>query len=221
MQIKKLRTAWIAIALVSMAVQAQNLFVMEDNKFALPALNYAVDALEPTISKETIDLHWGKHLAAYINNVNTLKEGTPFEYATLETMIKEADGGLFNNAAQVWNHKFYFDTFSPSGKRIPTGALADAIVASFGSFESFQKQFEQMGATLFGSGWVWLSKDDKGNLVITQEGNAGNPLRSGLTPLLVMDVWEHAYYVDYQNRRPEHLNKLWDIIDWRVVEERF
>ncbi len=190
-------------------------------KHELPPLPYATDALEPVISKQTMELHWGKHLQTYINNLNNLIVGTKFENADLETICRESDGGIYNNGAQAWNHAFYFNTFSPKAKHAPTGALADAINKTFGSFDAFKEQFTKQGLGLFGSGWVWLSKKDDGTLVITQESNAGNPIRSGLTPLLGLDVWEHAYYVDYQNRRADHLQKVWDIIDWAVVEKRF
>ena len=136
-------------------------------------------------------------------------------------IIKEADGALFNNASQVWNHIFYFFTFSPNGKKSPQGKLAEAINKKWGNFENFQKEFEQAGTTLFGSGWVWLSKDKDGNLVISKENNAGSPLTKGLTPLLTFDVWEHAYYIDYRNRRAEQLHNLWKIVDWSVVESRY
>ncbi|MDR0231623.1 MAG: superoxide dismutase [Dysgonamonadaceae bacterium] len=190
-------------------------------KFEMPILPYAPNALEPAISKTTIDLHYGKHLQTYVNNLNNLIQGTAFENATLEDICKKADGAIFNNGAQVWNHTFYFNTFSPKGNTVPTGVLEEAINKAFGSFENFQKEFNAASVGLFGSGWAWLSKDKEGKLVITKESNAGNPLKSGLTPLLCFDVWEHAYYVDYQNRRADHLNAVWSIIDWKVVEERF
>ena len=190
-------------------------------KHELPALPYATNALEPAIGKETMELHWGKHLQAYIDNLNKLIPGTKFENADLETISKEADGAIYNNGAQAWNHQFYFETFSSNAKKAPTGKLAEAINSTFGSFEKFKEEFEKQGTGLFGAGWVWLSKDKNGKLVITQESNAGNPLRHGLTPLLGLDVWEHAYYVDYRNRRAEHLKKVWDVVDWTVIEKRF
>jgi Fe-Mn family superoxide dismutase len=189
--------------------------------FELPKLPYAADALHPHISKQTIDFHYGKHHQAYINNLNNLVPGTPFENATLETIIKEADGGIFNNGAQVWNHTFYFESFSPSGNRQPIGALGDAINKAFGSFEAFREQFTKSSVTLFGSGWAWLVKTPEGNLSITQEANAGNPLRKGLIPIMTCDVWEHAYYLDYQNKRPDYLHAFWNIIDWDIVGRRF
>ena len=190
-------------------------------KFEMPVLSYASNALESVISKATIDLHYGKHLQTYVNNLNNLVPGTEFENATLEEICQKAEGAIFNNGAQVWNHTFYFNTFTPQGAGTPKGRLAEAITNTFGSFENFQKEFNAASVSLFGSGWAWLSKDKEGKLLITKESNAGNPLKSGLTPLLTFDVWEHAYYVDYQNRRADHLNALWNIIDWKVVQGRW
>ena len=185
------------------------------------ALPYAIDALEPVISKETIGFHHGKHLAGYVNNLNGLLSGSGFEDATLEEIVLKAQGGMLNNAGQILNHNLYFGQFmAPQADNAPMGKLADAIVRDFGSFEAFKEAFQKGGATLFGSGWVWLSADQDGKLVITQEANAANPIQKGLKPLLTFDVWEHAYYLDYQNRRPDHLAALWQIIDWQVVEGR-
>ncbi|GHT38819.1 superoxide dismutase [Fe] [Bacteroidia bacterium] len=189
-------------------------------KFKLVQLPYAAEALEPVISKQTIDFHYGKHLQTYVNNLNNLIPGTKFENADLETIVKEADGGIFNNAGQVLNHTLYFTQFSPKGGGEPSGKLADAINAAWGSFDNFQTEFETSGVGLFGSGWVWLAKDKDGKLSITKEPNAGNPVTKGLTPLLCFDVWEHAYYLDYQNRRADHLKELWKIVDWAVVGTR-
>lgn len=189
--------------------------------YVQPELPYASDSLAPAISQETIEFHYGKHEKAYIDNLNKMIEDTEFEDAELEDIIKKADGALFNNASQAWNHIFYFFSFSPNGGGQPGGELAEAIKRDFGSFENFKKQFTEAGVKLFGSGWVWLSSDSEGKLVITQESNAGNPLRHGLNPLLTFDVWEHAYYLDYQNRRADALESLWDIIDWQVVEQRY
>lgn len=189
--------------------------------YELPTLPYEVNDLAPVISKETIEYHYGKHEQTYIDNLNKLIEGTPFAQKTIEEIIKEAEGPLFNNASQAWNHIFYFFTFSPEGRRAPQGELAEAIDRQWGNFENFQKEFEQAGVSLFGSGWVWLSKDRDGKLVISKENNAGSPLTKGLIPLLTFDVWEHAYYIDYRNRRAEHLHKLWEIVDWSVVESRY
>ena len=191
-------------------------------KFELMALPYAPEALEPVISKETIAFHHGKHLAAYVNNLNGLLPGSGFEEATLEEIVCKATGGILNNAGQILNHELYFGQFSvPKADNKPTGKLAEAIEKQFGGFETFKEEFQKKGATLFGSGWVWLSADKDGKLVITQEANAANPIQKGLKPLLTFDVWEHAYYLDYQNRRPDHLAALWQIIDWEVIEKRY
>lgn len=189
--------------------------------YTQPKLPYPSDSLAPAISQETIDFHYGKHEKAYIDNLNKLIKGTQFEDEDLEDIIRRADGAIFNNASQAWNHIFYFFSFSPDGGGEPSGDLADAIRRDFGSFEKFKEEFEQAGVTLFGSGWVWLSRDEDGKLFITKESNAGNPMRQGLTPILTFDVWEHAYYLDYQNRRADALKSLWDIIDWDIVESRY
>lgn len=190
-------------------------------KFELIQLPYEADALEPVISKETIDYHYGKHLQAYVNNLNNLIPGTQFENASLEEIVAGSDGAIFNNAGQVLNHNLYFTQFSPDGGGQPTGKLAEAIQQTWGTFENFQKEFINAGTGLFGSGWVWLAKDKDGKLSITKEANGSNPVAKGLTPLLGFDVWEHAYYLDYQNRRPDHLNSLWKIVDWDAVSERY
>lgn len=190
--------------------------------FHLMNLPYAPEALEPVISRETIGFHHGKHLAAYVNNLNALLPGSGFENAALEEIVCKATGGILNNAGQILNHELYFGQFcGQSAKAKPTGALAEAIARDFGSFETFKSEFQKAGATLFGSGWVWLSADAEGKLIITQETNAANPVQRGLKPLLTFDVWEHAYYLDYQNRRPDHLAALWQIVDWDVVEQRY
>ena len=201
-------------------------------KFELMALPYAIDALEPVISKQTLEFHHGKHLAAYVNNLNALLPGSGFEEASIEEIVCKATGGILNNAGQILNHELYFGQFfdkrsgkaertAPKADNAPTGKLAEAIVRDFGSFEAFKEAFQKKGATLFGSGWVWLSADKDGKLVITQEANAANPIQKGLKPLLTFDVWEHAYYLDYQNRRPDHLAALWQIIDWEVIGKRY
>ena len=191
-------------------------------KFELITLPYEANALEPVISAQTIGFHHGKHLQGYVNNLNAAIAGTPFETMELTDIVLKATGGMLNNAGQILNHNLYFLQFGkPAADNRPTGKLAEAITAQFGSFEAFQKEFVQAGATLFGSGWVWLSTDKDGKLVITQETNAANPVQKGLTPLLTFDVWDHAYYLDYQNRRPDHLNALWQIVDWNVVEGRY
>jgi len=190
--------------------------------FELIKLPYAADALEPVISKNTIEFHHGKHLAGYVSNLNNLIQGTDMQNLMLEDIVVKSEGGIRNNAGQILNHNLYFEQFSgkPS-KTAPSGVLADAINRDFGSFDAFKNEFQKKGATLFGSGWVWLSADKDGKLVITQETNAANPIQKGLRPLLTFDVWEHAYYLDYQNRRPDHLAALWQIVDWNVVEKRF
>ncbi|MCA1744175.1 MAG: superoxide dismutase [Bacteroidales bacterium] len=189
--------------------------------FKLPELPYTLDALEPSISKKTLEFHYGKHHQAYVTNLNNLIAGTEFENADLETIVKKAEGGIFNNGAQVWNHSFYFMSLSPKGGGAPTGALAAAINKDFVSFEKFKEAFSQAAATVFGSGWAWLVKKADGSLEIIKESNAGNPIRNGLTPILTCDVWEHAYYLDYQNKRPDYIKSFWDVIDWEVVGARF
>lgn len=188
----------------------------------MPVLPYAANALEPVISEQTINFHYGKHLQNYVNTLNTLVQGTEFEGKSVEEIVASApDGAIFNNAGQTLNHAFYFAQFkSPVADNKPEGKIAAAIDEAFGSFDEFKKQFAQAAATLFGSGWAWLSQDKDGKLVITKEANAGNPLRYGNNPLMGIDVWEHAYYLDYQNRRVDHIAAVWKIIDWNVVESR-
>lgn len=190
-------------------------------KYTQPQLPYADNALEPAISAQTVQFHYGKHEKAYIDNLNRLIKGTEFDDMDLEEVIVHSSGPLFNNAAQAWNHIFYFFSFSPDGGGEPDGELRAAIDRDFGSFENFRQAFVEAGVGLFGSGWVWLSRDTEGKLFITQEKNADNPLVSGLTPLLCFDVWEHAYYLDYQNLRQKALEALWNIVDWDIVESRF
>ena len=195
---------------------------MNLSKFELMQLPYSTNALEPVISQQTIEIHHGKHLAAYVNNLNSLLPGSELEELPLVEIVKQASGGMLNNAGQILNHELYFGQFrSPQENNIPEGELMEAIDEQFGSFENFKAEFEKAGVTLFGSGWVWLSAKDNGSLVITQETNAANPVQRGLRPLLTFDVWEHAYYLDYQNRRAEHLSALWQIIDWNVIEKRY
>ena len=190
--------------------------------FSLITLPFAPDALQPVISADTIALHHGKHLQTYVNNLNAALPGSGFEDLPLEEIVKKSSGGIFNNAGQILNHNLYFLALrAPQADNLPTGKIAQAIEAQFGSFEAFQKEFTQKGTTLFGSGWVWLSADADGKLVITQEQNAQNPVTHGLRPLLTFDVWEHAYYVDYQNRRADHLAALWQLINWEVVNQRY
>lgn len=190
-------------------------------KFEQPRLPYSPDALAPAISQETVEYHYGKHEKAYIAKLNELVEGTAFADMALEEIIRTADGPLFNQASQAWNHIFYFFQFSPNPVKEPSGKFAEKIKETFGSLDNLKAEMEKAGAQLFGSGWVWLSEDEGGNLFITQTSNAGNPLTDGLTPLLVIDVWEHAYYLDYQNRRPDYLHSIWDIVDWSVIETRY
>ena len=200
-------------------------------KFELMALPYAMDALEPVISKQTLEFHHGKHLAGYVNNLNGLAsppnpspkgEGSLGELEMLKELVLHSEGVVFNNAGQILNHNLYFGQFcAPKADNKPTGKLAEAIERDFGSFEAFKAEFEAKGVGLFGSGWVWLSADADGNLVITQEQGASNPVVKGLKPLLTFDVWEHAYYLDYQNRRAAHLAVLWQIVDWKVIEKRY
>ncbi len=190
--------------------------------FSLITLPFAPDALQPVISADTIALHHGKHLQTYVNNLNAALPGSGFEELPLEEIVKKSSGGIFNNAGQILNHNLYFQALrAPQADNRPTGKIAAAIEAQFGSFEAFQKEFTQKGTTLFGSGWVWLSADADGKLVITQEPNAQNPVTRGLRPLLTFDVWEHAYYVDYQNRRADHLAALWQLINWEVINQRY
>jgi Fe-Mn family superoxide dismutase len=189
--------------------------------FVLPELPYAADALEPFISKETIDYHYGKHHNAYLTNLNKLIQGTEFENASLEEIVVKSDGGIFNNGAQVWNHSFYWECLSPTGGGEAEGTLLQAIVRDFGSFESFKEQFTTAAATLFGAGWVWLSKDMKGILHITKESNAGNPMKHELIPVLTIDVWEHAYYIDKRNLRPAYIADFWKLVSWKAAEKRY
>ena len=189
--------------------------------FKLPGLPYAYDALEPIISKQTLEYHHDKHHAAYVNNLNNLVKGTEFENAELVDVILKAKGGIFNNAAQVWNHTFYFEQFRKNKADKPSGELLDAINASFGSFDEFKEKFSTAAKTLFGSGWAWLVKKPNGSLDIIQTSNAANPLTDGLIPILTCDVWEHAYYLDYQNKRPDYVGNFWNVIDWGQVAKRF
>jgi superoxide dismutase, Fe-Mn family len=187
----------------------------------LPPLPYPKNALEPYISVQTLEFHHDKHHQAYVNNVNNLVPGTPFESASLEEIILKAEGGIFNNGAQVYNHTFYFEQFSADGCREPKAPLREAIEKDFGTFESFKELFNKAAVTLFGSGWAWLVLNNEGKLEIVQTYNAGCPLRDGKKPLLTCDVWEHAYYLDKQNLRPKYIEDFWKIIDWKVISERF
>jgi Fe-Mn family superoxide dismutase len=185
----------------------------------LPDLPYEKNALEPNISAETLDFHYGKHHAAYVRNLNNLIQGTEYADMALEDIIVKASGGIFNNAAQVWNHTFYWNGLKPDGSGKPTGTLAKAIDKEFRSFEEFKKAFTQKAVTLFGSGWAWLVKNKEGGLAIETTSNAGNPMTSGQTPLLTCDVWEHAYYIDYRNARPKYVEAFWNLVNWDFVSK--
>ncbi|NLE74033.1 MAG: superoxide dismutase [Actinobacteria bacterium] len=189
--------------------------------FVLPDLPYAKDALQPYLSAETLEFHHGKHHNAYVTNLNGLIEGTDFAAKTLEEIILQSEGGIFNNAAQTWNHTFYWDCMKPGGGGEPTGALAEAIVRDFGSYDAFKTEFAQAGATQFGSGWAWLVLED-GKLKVTKTGNADLPQKHGQIPLLTVDVWEHAYYIDYRNARPQYLEVfLASLVNWDFVAENY
>jgi len=187
----------------------------------LPELPYAHNALEPIISENTINFHYGKHHQTYVNNLNGLIGGTEFENADLDTIVKKSDGPIFNNAAQIWNHNFYFLSLTPDKGSVPTEKLTKAVEADFGSLDTFKTEFNKASVAVFGSGWAWLVKDAAGKLSIVKESNAGNPITTGLIPLLTFDVWEHAYYLDYQNRRADYVAALWDLVDWKIVSNRY
>ncbi|MDA3817654.1 MAG: superoxide dismutase [Prolixibacteraceae bacterium] len=189
--------------------------------FELPKLNFAPNALEPQISQKTIEFHYGKHHQTYVDKLNNLTPGTEFENSSLEDIIKKAEGGIFNNAAQVWNHTFYFEQFAKNGKKEPSGALESAIEQEFGTFAKFKEKFTTAATTLFGSGWAWLVVNPDGELEIVQTSNAGNPLRDGKKPIMTCDVWEHAYYLDKQNARPKYIEDFWEVLDWEVISERY
>lgn len=203
------------------------LFAMaqDDNKrtapFEMKPLPYAREDLAPAISSETLDYHYGKHYRGYVEKLNELVRNTPFQTMTLEEMIRDADGSIFNNAAQVWNHEFYFDTLSPEAQHEPTGEFRDAVDRWFGSFELLKADLTKACMSLFGSGWVWLVEEETGRLAIVSEPNAGNPLRYHMRPLLAIDVWEHAYYIDYRNLRAKAIEQIWPLIDWQVVGARY
>jgi len=189
--------------------------------FELPSLPYAKNALAPHISEETLEFHHGKHHKTYVDNLNNLVPGTEFEGQSLEDIIKGSSGGIFNNAAQVWNHTFYWHCLSPNGGGEPTGELADAINDTFGSFDNFKEEFTKTSVTTFGSGWGWLVKNTEGQLELASTVGAGNPMTDGKTPLLTCDVWEHAYYIDYRNARPAYLKAFWELINWDYVAEQY
>ncbi len=183
----------------------------------LPALPYELNALEPHISKETLEFHHGKHHQTYVTNLNNLIKGTEFADMSLEDIVKKSAGGIFNNAAQVWNHSFYWNCLSPNGGGQPSGSLADAINNTFGSFDKFKEEFAKTAVTTFGSGWGWLVKNADGSLALASTSNAGTPMTSGQTALLTCDVWEHAYYIDYRNVRPKYLGAFWNLVNWDFV----
>ncbi len=188
----------------------------------LPELPFAKDALEPHISAETLEYHHGKHHQAYVTNLNNLIKGTEFEDKSLEDIIKSAEGGVFNNAAQVWNHSFYWNCLSPNGGGEPGGAVAEAIDKAFGSFADFKEKFSASAVGNFGSGWTWLVKNDDGSVELMNTSNAGTPLtESGKTPLLTCDVWEHAYYIDYRNMRPKYVESFWNLVNWDFVNSNY
>jgi len=187
----------------------------------LPPLPYAMNALAPQISQETLEYHYGKHHKTYVDNLNKLIPGTEFESLSLEDIVKKASGGIFNNAAQVWNHTFYWNCLSPNGGGEPGGALAAAIKQKFGSFASFKEQFTQCAVTTFGSGWAWLVKNPDGSLELVSTSNAATPITQGKTALLTCDVWEHAYYIDYRNARPKYVESFWNLVNWEFVAKQF
>jgi Fe-Mn family superoxide dismutase len=187
----------------------------------LPALPYAMDALQPHISKETLEFHYGKHHQAYVTNLNNLVKGTEFENMSLEDIIRKSKAGIFNNSAQIWNHTFYWHSLSPKGGGKPTGDLAKAIDAKFGSFDEFKKQFSAAAVGTFGSGWAWLVKNTDGTVAIESTSNAATPLTTDKKPLLTCDVWEHAYYIDYRNRRPDYVGAFWNLVNWEFAAKNF
>lgn len=188
--------------------------------FELPALPYAKNALAPYISEETLEFHYGKHHNAYLTNLNNLVPGTEFEGKTLEEIVKTSSGGIFNNAAQVWNHTFYWNSMAPNAGGDATGAVADAINKQWGSFAAFKEEFTKSAATNFGSGWTWLVKKADGSLAIVNTSNAGSPItEAGVTPLITVDVWEHAYYIDYRNARPKYLESFWALVNWEFANK--
>lgn len=189
--------------------------------FELPALPYAKNALVPHISEETIEFHYGKHHQTYVTNLNNLIPGTEFEGLSLEEVVTKSSGGIFNNAAQIWNHTFYWNSLSPNGGGEPSGALAEAINKTFGSFEKFKEEFSKTAVTTFGSGWAWLVKNADGSLALVSTSNAGTPLTAGQTPLLTCDVWEHAYYIDFRNLRPKYLEAFWALVNWEFASANF
>lgn len=207
--------AWLGAATLTATAQPAR-------KHELPKLPYTLDALAPKMSRETLEYHYGKHYKAYIDNLNTLIPGTPYADLSLEEIvIKAPTSPIFNNAGQALNHQLFFLGMSPTPQSQPSGALADAINKAFGSFDQFKAQFAKAAAGVFGSGWAWLATDNAGNLSITTEANAGNPMRHGLIPLMGLDVWEHSYYIDYRNRRADYITNYWDLVDWKTIGQRY
>ena len=194
---------------------------MADQKFQVKELPYAYDALMPEMSDETLRFHHDKHYTGYVNKLNELIAGTPYASKTIEEIIRSAEGALFNQAAQAWNHEFFFDQFAAAPKTAPEGRLAEVIARDFGSVEELIAAINRSAAGLFGSGWAWLVEDNAGKLLLVNESNAGNPMVKGLRPLMCIDVWEHAYYIDYRNRRPDAVAAWWKHIDWAVIEKRY
>ena len=198
-------------------MQIQNIFIVM--KHSLPELPYSQYALAPAMSAETLEYHYGKHLQTYIDNLNRMIEGSPYEDMPVEDIIRKSTGGIYNNAAQTWNHTFFFQTLTPGQVPVPE-RLEKALTETFGSVNAFKEEFSKAAISLFGSGWVWLVEDAEGKLSILQEPNAGNPMTKGLKPILTVDVWEHAYYIDYRNRRAAYIEAWWNLVDWKKVEER-
>lgn len=188
-------------------------------KHEMPKLNYPLDGLKPRISEDTMKFHYGKHLQAYTDNLNKLIKGTEFEDKSLEEIVRTANGAIYNNAAQVWNHTFFFETLSPTAKPI-SGTLKAKLIATYGSIDNFKNQLMAKATGLFGSGWIWLTYNERNQLNIEAMTNAGNPLQKNMTPLMTIDVWEHAYYLDYQNRRVDFCEAVWELTDWQLVEQR-
>lgn len=209
------------IMLTFIATFAMTTDTLTATRIEAKPLPYAYDALAPVISEETMRYHHDKHYAGYVAKLNELIAGTPYEGLPLEEIVRTSDGSVFNNAAQTWNHEFYFEGLSPNAQSAPTGPLAEAIRTSFGSFDAMKAEMAKAAASLFGSGWVWLVEDNTGRLSILSTRNAGTPVRHGLRPLLCLDVWEHAYYIDYRNRRADAVAATWDAVDWKVVERRY
>ena len=211
----------IILTLLTLLIMSTTATKAETRKFTLTPLPYAYNALEPEISEETLRFHHDKHHAGYVTKLNSLIAGTPYEKMSLEEIIAKSDGAIFNNAAQVWNHDFYFAELSPTPNSKPEGALLDAIVSEYGSVENLKREMNEAATNLFGSGWVWLVENKDGKLAIMSGKNADTPLRYGMQPLLTIDVWEHAYYIDYRNARADAVKAIWNKIDWRKIEERY